>query len=457
MESSNVDDAGFPPLEPPAFLRKFMGPPRCECVAKLLTRISKLLVTKNNIVDEHQAQAREKECSILFVEYILDHVHCTNSECTAHHDDMLWYVPFVKASSSFYVGSGTSHLQVFRRQSRNKPVPGDGSVNWEETVCLNVILQQIDYYVTCAVCLKTSSNLQIIRKNCQRVYPSPSRRRMDAKGECEEITYPKIYFAIDDFEHVFNDIIVTEGECVCVELVARDRYNDREAVIFLGSIKYDVLKKLYDNRGSSTWNWAQKLMSTDRRRREFVRMRGPRGKGCAEMAVARVASCGFETPMSENGYDIQSRMMMDAEFANNQRRMSDTNLFNRFIWGGSKRTAMTPGANMTSSTIATPGTSTLPAPRNRRWQSDSESFAGDADLDIRSTNGDVMASSAGSSWSVKGFGQALHWLKEKKEESPLNAYLTYVTLPWANILEDMLCGSPRRPILTSDLDYIERR
>lgn len=45
-------------------------------------------------------------------------------------------------------------------------------------------------------------------------------------------------------------MIVTEGECVCVELVARDRYRDREAVIFLGSIKYDVLKKLYDSRVS---------------------------------------------------------------------------------------------------------------------------------------------------------------------------------------------------------------
>lgn len=71
---------------------------------------------------------------------------------------------------------------------------------------------------------------------------------MDAKGECEEITYPKIYFAIDGFDQVFNDIIVTDGECVWVELVARDRYRDREAVIFLGSIRYDVLKKLYDSR-----------------------------------------------------------------------------------------------------------------------------------------------------------------------------------------------------------------
>lgn len=27
-------------------------------------------------------------------------------------------------------------------------------------------------------------------------------RRMDTKGESEEITYPKIYFAIDNFEEV---------------------------------------------------------------------------------------------------------------------------------------------------------------------------------------------------------------------------------------------------------------
>ena len=61
-------------------------------------------------------------------------------------------------------------LQVFRRQSKNKPTPGARDINWEETVCLNVILQQVkasgerpnsnapplqfDYFVTCAVCIK---------------------------------------------------------------------------------------------------------------------------------------------------------------------------------------------------------------------------------------------------------------------------------------------------------------
>lgn len=45
---------------------------------------------------------------------------------------------------------------------------------------------------------------------------------------------------------VFQDVVVRDGECVCVELVARDRQKTREAVIFLGSIRYDILKQVYD-------------------------------------------------------------------------------------------------------------------------------------------------------------------------------------------------------------------
>ncbi|KAH7696583.1 Protein C16E9.2 a, partial [Aphelenchoides avenae] len=246
---------------------------------------------------------------------------------------------------------------------------------------------------------------------------------------------------------VFSDVIVTEGECVCVELVARDRYRDRQAVIFLGSIRYDVLKKLYDSRGSTTWNWAQKIMSSERRRHEFVKMRGPHGKGFAEMAVARVASCGFETPMSEGGYDMS--MSLDAEYANT-RRMSDTNLFNRWTNSLSRRPVMTPGPQP----CATP--TFQPAARNRRWQSDSDNVNQDSDLEVRSVTG-APASSAGSTWSMKGIGSALKWLSDKKESTPLNAYLTYVTLPWASILEDLLSPSARKPILTFDLDFLDHQ
>lgn len=253
---------------------------------------------------------------------------------------------------------------------------------------------------------------------------------------------------------MFRDVIVTEGECVCVELVAHDRYRSNEAVLFLGSIRYDVLKKLYDSRCLSTWNWAQKLMAnTTKCCYEFVKMRGPRGKGFAEMAIARVASCGFETPMSERGFDFNSRVG-DSFQNQKQRRMSETNLFNRMMLfgggggsgggggAGSRRTAVTPGSKSTRSSAGTPA----PAFRNRRWQSDSDNVNGNV-IDTRSVDGDESTTtiiadtknhsgiSNNATWSVRTLTDALQFLREKPESVPLNAFLTYITLPYHEILE----------------------
>lgn len=73
---------------------------------------------------------------------------------------------------------------------------------------------------------------------------------MDTKGELEEITYPHICFMVDNFDEIFQDILVRDGEMVCVELLAADRSGDIQGVIFLGSIRYDALKKVYDARVS---------------------------------------------------------------------------------------------------------------------------------------------------------------------------------------------------------------
>jgi len=49
---------------------------------------------------------------------------------------------------------------------------------------------------------------------------------------------------------VFADILVRDGEMVCVELLAADRDASNLGVIFLGSIRYDALKRVYDARVS---------------------------------------------------------------------------------------------------------------------------------------------------------------------------------------------------------------
>lgn len=79
----------------------------------------------------------------MFVEYFLTNAHCTLPQCSAHSsDDMLWYV---RPPQSFFVGNQPGNLDVFRRDSKKQPLPGEVTVNWEETVYLNLILHQVIY------------------------------------------------------------------------------------------------------------------------------------------------------------------------------------------------------------------------------------------------------------------------------------------------------------------------
>ncbi|PAV61396.1 hypothetical protein WR25_05137 [Diploscapter pachys] len=260
---------------------------------------------------------------------------------------------------------------------------------------------------------------------------------MDSKGEQEEITYPKLYFAIDGFEEAFSDVIVRDGECVCVELVVKDRQRTREAVVFLGSIRYEILKQVYDTKASSTWQWAQKLMKQGERRQEFVRMRGPQGKGYAEMAVARVANSGYETPLTEHAMDFPEFASVEQTLG--RRRMSEMNLAGPRLFPS--RSAATPTGGPT---------------QGRKWQSEADSVNQYPEVEGSNLDDELEESTLNRLWSMRGFGQAWHWLREKKraECTPLHAFLTYITLPAPCILNDLLNERPKRPILSFEFDAL---
>lgn len=62
---------------------------------------------------------------------------------------------------------------------------------------------QLDYVVTCAVCTRSEAgDIHIHRKKCQEVFASPSKHAMDSKGEESKMSYPNIFFMIDNFEEV---------------------------------------------------------------------------------------------------------------------------------------------------------------------------------------------------------------------------------------------------------------
>ena len=51
-----------------------------------------------------------------------------------------------------------------------------------------------------------------------------------------------------NYLQAFTDIVVRDSELVTVELLASDRKGELQGVVFLGSIKYDALKRVYDSR-----------------------------------------------------------------------------------------------------------------------------------------------------------------------------------------------------------------
>ena len=100
-------------------------------------------------------------------------------------------------------------MEVWRRDSKKLPI-GDPDIDWEETVCLNLVIHMFDYKITMAICTRTSpNNLQVIKRASQRVWASPSHRRMDCnKSESEEITYPFVCFSVDNHEDAWSDVII---------------------------------------------------------------------------------------------------------------------------------------------------------------------------------------------------------------------------------------------------------
>ncbi|VDN51448.1 unnamed protein product [Dracunculus medinensis] len=92
--------------------------------------------------------------------------------------------------------------------------------------------------------------------------------------------------------------------------------------------------------------------------------------------------------------------------------------------------------------------------RDRRWQSEADTVNPYPEVEANAIDDELSEGVLTKIWSVRGFGQAWHWLHEKRkvESMPLNAYLTYITLPWSAILDDLLPERPRRSILTFDLN-----
>ncbi|XP_036369051.1 uncharacterized protein KIAA0930 homolog isoform X2 [Octopus sinensis] len=399
-----------------------------------------------NISNSIEVVSTNKFWTTLFTEYFIE-----GSINDDERDDMVFYV------RKSHINRGRipqiqTEIQVYRRDSKKLPALVDRGIDWEETVYLNLILHQFEYTVTCAICTRTSDkDLQILKKFAQKVYPSPSRRRMDSKGTEEAIAYPNIFFSVDNFEEAFADIIVRDSEIICVELVATDHDGKFQGVIFLGSIKYEALKKVYDARASLTSRWAHTMSLgwfKGHKRVEFVRMRGPHGKGFAEMAVSRVKGSGPETPDTEN-FPVDA-FADEEQNSYNERRMSDPSsaVGGTFMRGSFRKLNIRKSRSETENVdnigtdncheVEAAAIQDVSSPGGRKRTVRSLKLKHHMLMCCVRPQRELAETEQYNGFWGSSFGQPWHWFKERRRATSvaLHAYLTYVTLPWYRIIAD---------------------
>ena len=87
------------------------------------------------------------------------------------------------------LNSGTKDLEILKRHSK--------------------VIKEFSFLILTVKSshLKLKFNRIIWFKKKKRVFATPSKRDLQSKGIEEEITYPNIYFTIDDFDSVILNLI----------------------------------------------------------------------------------------------------------------------------------------------------------------------------------------------------------------------------------------------------------
>ncbi|KAJ2615641.1 hypothetical protein H4S08_001145 [Coemansia sp. RSA 1365] len=128
-------------------------------------------------------------------------------------------------------GDDRDPVFVLRKQQPPCALPPISEIMmWKETFLLNLIVQ-MPCKLTVAVCRRKAKQggqrggMSVVRKHVsKRVYALPNKSRMDRPKDNTtppECSWPYIHYVIDDYEDMFEDMFVKKGEYLCVELSAR--------------------------------------------------------------------------------------------------------------------------------------------------------------------------------------------------------------------------------------------
>lgn len=171
----------------------------------------------------------------------------------------------------------------------------------------------------------------------KRVYALPTKSRMDVKEESVECSWPLIYYVIDDYEDSFEQLMVRDNEYLCVELAVtipstststgpgsmissalKDQDNSPlwsptpptgdgpqlgrpfpsssrtgKITLFQGAAGFQSLLGIYQQKSASKVGKRFKL-GPHTVPTEFVMMRGPGGKGHAQVKQTKRSGMGYD-------------------------------------------------------------------------------------------------------------------------------------------------------------------
>lgn len=245
---------------------------------------------------------------------------------------------------------------VFVKRKIVKPLPmlpsdvNEELVAWMDTFYLNMIVQ-MPCKLTVAVCQKSDS--QVLLNNSspaallnedrrkksfktvhgsmtclnkyvsRRVFALPWKRSSDRKDSGHVCSWPDLYFSANGFDFDDEPLVLKEGEYLCVELstmipdsspatIESKKSNQkspqmvRKLILFQGAASYSSLRDIHKQKLATKQNrrFPLRLNTAAECPTEYIMMRGPSGKGCAQVALAsskRVdyVMSGFSTPLLE--------------------------------------------------------------------------------------------------------------------------------------------------------------
>jgi hypothetical protein len=217
-------------------------------------------------------------------------------------DDMLFYVV-----ESHLQREPEARLFVRRWNAQRKEVPrieaGDG-IDWEASYYLNVIVH-LTYELEFKIYRKDEATAagshapvytELHAKQIP-IFASPNRIRVDQGDKAAEsqLTFPDIYFSLlDHHMHDRNNApLAHHNEFVSIRLTAHGRFLGTllpAIELFRGVASHDVVYHAYSKVHSASARADSRRLPFSRRRPpatgHYLALRGPRGKGRAQMSVA---------------------------------------------------------------------------------------------------------------------------------------------------------------------------